>query len=77
MDVSGSVNTIKSVGDEISKKYGVNPKDLQFLYHDMGSYSAKPKSHNGVLSNEQWENYNSSQSKTISFSEHSIATRCE
>ena len=58
MDVSGSVNTIKSVGEEISKKYGLNPKELQFLYHDMGSYSAKPKSHNGVLSNEQWQNYN-------------------
>ena len=58
MDVSGSVNTIKFVGDEITKKYGVNPKDLQFLYHDMGSYSAKPKSHNGVLSNKQWQNYN-------------------
>jgi LysM repeat protein len=58
MDVSGSVNTIKSVGEGITKKYGVNPKELQFLYHDMGSYSAKPKSHNGVLSNEQWQNYN-------------------
>lgn len=58
MDVSGSVNTIKSVGEEIIKKYGINPKELQFLYHDMGSYSAKPKSHNGVLSNEQWQNYN-------------------
>jgi len=58
MDVSGSVNTIKAVGEEISKKYGVDPKNLQFLYHDMGSYSAKPKSHNGVLSNQQWQNYN-------------------
>lgn len=59
VDVSGSVNTIKQVGEELSKKYNVDPKQLQFLYHDMGSYSAKPKSHNGVLSNEQWENYNS------------------
>lgn len=59
VDVSGSVNTIKKVGEELSKKYNVDPKQLQFLYHDMGSYSAKPKSHNGVLSNEQWENYNS------------------
>ena len=58
VDVSGSVNIIKMVGDQLSKKYGVDPKNLQFLYHDMGSYSAKPKSHNGVLSNEQWENYN-------------------
>ena len=59
VDVSGSVNTIKQVGKELSKKYNVDPKQLQFLYHDMGSYSAKPKSHNGVISNEQWENYNS------------------
>jgi len=59
VDVSGSVNTIKQVGEELSKKYNVDPKQLQFLYHDMGSYSAKPKSHNGVISNEQWENYNS------------------
>ena len=58
VDVSGSVNTIKQVGEELSKKYNVDPKQLQFLYHDMGSYSAKPKSHNGVLSNEQWQNYN-------------------
>jgi len=58
VDVSGSVNTIKKVGEELSKKYNVDPKQLQFLYHDMGSYSAKPKSHNGVLSNEQWQNYN-------------------
>ena len=59
VDVSGSVNTIKQVGEELSKKYGVDKKQLQFLYHDMGSYSAKPKSKNGVISNEQWENYNS------------------
>lgn len=58
VDVSGSVNTIKQVGEELCKKYNVDPMQLQFLYHDMGSYSAKPKSKNGVLSNEQWENYN-------------------
>lgn len=59
VDVSGSVNIIKMVGEQLVKKYNVHPANLQFLYHDMGSYSAKPKSHNGVLSNEQWENYNS------------------
>jgi LysM repeat protein len=58
VDISGSVNTIKQVGEDLAKKYNIDKKDLQFLYHDMGSYSAKPKSHNGQLSNSQWENYN-------------------
>lgn len=57
-DASGSINTIKNIGETLAKKYNINKKDLQFLYQDMGSYSAKPKSHNGTISNSQWENYN-------------------
>lgn len=58
-NVSGSINTIKNWGKNIIDKYKINPEDLQLLYHDMGSYSAKPKAdNNGVLNYNQWSNYN-------------------
>lgn len=58
VDVSGSVNTLKNTGLELIKKYGIKQEDLDFAYHDMGSYSAKPKSHNGKLNYKQWQDYN-------------------
>lgn len=58
VDVSGSVNTLKNVGNELIDQYGVSPDSLNFLYHDMGSFSAKPKAKNGKLNYNQLSNYN-------------------
>lgn len=58
VDISGSVNTIKKMGDELIKKYNLKPEELTMTYHDMGSYSAKPKAHDGKLNYDQWLNYN-------------------
>jgi len=58
VDVSGSVNTIKKAGEDIIKKYGIKPQDLELAYHDMGSYSAKPKAHGDKLDYDQWLDYN-------------------
>jgi hypothetical protein len=57
-DASGSVNTIRKIGEDLIKTFGLKPEDLEFAYHDMGSYSAKPKAHNGVLDYKQWLDYN-------------------
>lgn len=58
VDVSGSVNTLRKVGEDLVKTYGIKPEDLEFAYHDMGSYSAKPKAHGDVLDYNQWLDYN-------------------
>lgn len=59
VDVAGSVNVIKDVGNQLIQKYKIKPEDLTFLYHDMGSYSAKPKADaQGNLNYQQWANYN-------------------
>ena len=58
-NISGSVSTIKKWGENIIDKYKIKPEELQLLYHDMGSYSAKPKAYNDdVLSYNQWSNFN-------------------
>jgi hypothetical protein len=56
--VTGSVNTMKKLGKDIIKMYGIKPEDLNFTYQDMGSYSAKPKARDGVLDYNQWIKYN-------------------
>jgi len=58
IDVTGSVNTMKKIGEDIIKMYGIKPEDLKIIYHDMGSYSAKPKSKKGILDYKQWIDYN-------------------
>lgn len=58
VDVTGSVNTMKKIGKDIIKMYGIKPEDLNLTYQDMGSYSAKPKAKNGVLDYNQWKNFN-------------------
>ena len=58
MDVSGSVNTMKKIGEKIIKQYGITPDNLELVYHDMGSYSAKPKAHGTTLDYNQWLDYN-------------------
>lgn len=59
VDVSGSVNVLKKTGQDIIKTYGIKPEDLDFAYHDMGSYSAKPKAKKGdILDYNQWLDFN-------------------
>jgi hypothetical protein len=58
-DFSGSVNDMRDYGNKLIQKYKLNPQDLEVVYHDMGSYSAKPKAKNGTLDYDQWEGYNS------------------
>ena len=59
-DISGSINEIKKVGVNIIKTYGVKPEDLEFVYHDTGSYSAKPAAYPGnILNHRQWAGFNS------------------
>jgi hypothetical protein len=58
VNVTGSVNTLKSIGLDIIKNKKILPDELTFLYHDMGSYSAKPKAQDGFLNYKQWKNFN-------------------
>ena len=59
-DVAGSINEIKNVGKNIVAIYGISPDDLEFIYHDTGSYSAKPAAYEGnIINHRQWANYNS------------------
>jgi hypothetical protein len=58
-DFAGSVNSIRQMGQSFLKQYNLKPQDMQVLYHDMGSYSAKPKAKmDGNLFYKQWLNYN-------------------
>jgi hypothetical protein len=57
-DFAGSLNQIENEGINIQKQYNIKPNDLTIGYHDVGSFSAKPKSKNGVLKANQWEGYN-------------------
>jgi hypothetical protein len=58
-DFSGSVNDMRDYGNKLIEKYKIKPEELELVYHDMGSYSAKPKAKNGTLDYDQWEGYNS------------------
>lgn len=58
VDVGGSINTLRKVGEDIINEYGIKPEDLDLVYHDMGSYSAKPKANKGKLNYDQWIDYN-------------------
>jgi len=57
-DFAGSVNDMKDYGNKLIQKYKLNPQDLEVVYHDMGSYSAKPKAKKGTLDYDQWTGYN-------------------
>jgi hypothetical protein len=49
-DFAGSLNGIKNEGQEIKKEYKLKPNELTIGYHDVGSYSAKPKANKyGIL----------------------------
>ena len=58
-DFAGSINAIESEGNSITKQYELKPGELTVGYHDVGSFSAKPKANkNNVLSASQWSDYN-------------------
>jgi hypothetical protein len=58
-NVTGSPETLKQVGESIINENKIDPNTLTFLYHDMGSYSAKPKARpDGTLGYNQWRNFN-------------------
>jgi len=61
-DFAGSLNGIKNEGQEIKKEYKLKPNELTIGYHDVGSYSAKPKANKyGILKSSQWEGYNTAE----------------
>ena len=57
-DFAGSLNQIENEGIQIQKEYNLNPKDLILGYHDVGSFSAKPKAVNGEIDSKQWSGFN-------------------
>jgi hypothetical protein len=60
VDISGSVNDMKAAGESLIQKYKLKPEQLEFVFHDMGSYSAKPKADkNNELDYDQWIDFNS------------------
>ena len=61
-DFAGSNKQIENEGNNILTEFGIEAKDLVIGYHDVGSFSAKPKAHNGTLNIEDqaggFNNYN-------------------
>ena len=58
VDFAGSVMDIKNMAQQIIDKEGISPQDLIIAYHDLGSFSAKPKAKNGELKFSQWSGFN-------------------
>ena len=56
--MAGSINMIKETANEIMKKYKLQPEQLIFGYHDVGSFSARPQAKNGKLNFNQWSGFN-------------------
>ena len=58
-DYAGSLNGIENEGINIKKEYNLKPGQLTIGYHDVGSFSAKPKADStGTLRSSQWEGFN-------------------
>ena len=57
-DFAGTLNQIENEGLNIKKEFGLKSNELTLGYHDVGSFSAKPKAKNNILSSEQWQGYN-------------------
>ena len=58
-DYAGSLNGIENEGINIKKQYNLKPGQLTMGYHDVGSFSAKPKADSfGTLKSSQWEGFN-------------------
>lgn len=59
IDFAGSINDIKAMADKIIKEEKIKPEDLVIAYHDLGSFSAKPKADKGnKLKFTQWSDFN-------------------
>lgn len=58
-DFAGTLNNIKDEGKAIKEQYGLKDGSLTIGYHDVGSFSAKPKADkSGVLRSSQWYDFN-------------------
>lgn len=58
-DFAGTLNNIKDEGKAIKEQYELKDNDLTIGYHDVGSFSAKPKADSsGVLKSSQWYDFN-------------------
>jgi len=57
-DFAGSINQIENEALNIVKTFKIAPEKLTLGYHDVGSFSAKPKAANGVIDTEQWAGFN-------------------
>jgi hypothetical protein len=58
-DFAGTLNNIKDEGKAIKEQYGLKDNSLTIGYHDVGSFSAKPKADSsGVLRSSQWYDFN-------------------
>jgi hypothetical protein len=60
IDFAGSINMIRKEGDRIMAEYNIEPQELTVGYHDVGSFSAKPKAKGGTLYTSQYSGYNNS-----------------
>lgn len=59
IDFAGSINQIKQTAEQIIKQENLKPEQLIIAYHDLGSFSAKPKARkNNTLSFYQWSDFN-------------------
>lgn len=57
-DFAGSINQIENEGLNITKQYNLQEGDLTLGYHDVGSFSAKPKAKKGIIDTKQWSGFN-------------------
>jgi len=59
VETSGSVADIQKTAKTLMNKYNIKEEDLVMGYHDVGSFSAKPKADkNGVLEFKRWKHFN-------------------
>lgn len=58
IDFAGSVLDIQKMAEQIISKEGLSKDDLIIAYHDLGSFSAKPKAEKGILKFNQWSGFN-------------------
>lgn len=58
IDYAGSVNMIQKESERIANDYAVSQNDITLGYHDLGSFSAKPKARDNVISSDQYSGYN-------------------
>ena len=59
VETSGSIDEIQETAKVLMNKYNIKEEDLLMGYHDVGSFSAKPKANkNGVLEFKRWKHFN-------------------